>query len=75
MKSDGKKLESLVAFVEETLVPEGFSVTKYERIYTDEGIQIAEFYIEIRGQIGSTDILWLIECRDRPASGPVPFMD
>lgn len=72
MKSDGKQLESLVAFVEETLVPEGFSVTKNERIYNDEGIQIAEFDIEIRGQIGSTDISWLIECRDRPATGPAP---
>ena len=72
MKSDGKQLESLVAFVEENLVPDGFSVIKNERVYNDEGIQIAEFDIEIRGKVGSTDIAWLIECRDRPASGPAP---
>lgn len=72
MNSDGKQLESLVAFVEETLVPDGFSVTKNERIYNDEGVQIAEFDIEIHGKVGSTEISWLIECRDRPASGPAP---
>lgn len=72
MKSDGKQLESLVAFVEEKLVPSGFSVTKNERIYNDEGVQIAEFDIEICGKVGSTEISWLIECRDRPASGAAP---
>ena len=72
MKPDGKQLESLVAFVEEKLVPDGFSVSKNERIYNDVGIQIAEFDIEIHGKIGSTEISWLIECRDRPSSGPAP---
>ncbi len=72
MKSDGKQLESLVAFVEENLVPDGFSVTKNECVYNNEGIQIAEFDIEIRGKVGSTEIAWLIECRDRQASGPAP---
>jgi hypothetical protein len=72
MKSDGKQLESLVAYVEKTLLPEGFSVTPNERIFNDEGIQIAEFDIEIKGRIGSTEISWLIECRDRPSSGPAP---
>lgn len=72
MTSDGKQLEALVAFVEETLLPEGFKVTTNERIFNDEGIQIAEFDIEIRGKVGSTEIAWLIECRDRPTSGPAP---
>lgn len=72
MASDGKQLEALVAFVEKTLLPEGFDVKANERVFNDEGIQIAEFDIEIRGKIGSTDFAWLIECRDRPANGPAP---
>lgn len=72
MTSDGKQLEALVAFVEETLLPTGFKVTTNERVFNDEGIQIAEFDIEIRGKVGTTEIAWLIECRDRPTSGPAP---
>lgn len=72
MISDGKQLEALVAYVEKTLLPDGFKVTMNERVFNDEGIQIAEFDIEIRGKIGSTEIAWLIECRDRPTSGPAP---
>lgn len=72
MASDGKQLEALVAYVENRLLPEGFDVVTNERIFNDEGIQIAEFDIEIRGKVGSTDIAWLIECRDRPTSGPAP---
>lgn len=72
MASDGKHLEALVAFVEKTLLPEGFDVKTNERVFNDEGVQIAEFDIEIRGRIGSTDFAWLIECRDRPADGPAP---
>jgi restriction endonuclease len=72
MKSDGKRLENLVAFVEQTLLPAGFTVTTNDRVYNDEGVQIAEFDVQARGRIGTTDFAWLIECRDRPASGPAP---
>lgn len=41
-------------------------------MFNDEGIQIAEFDIEIRGKVGSTNIAWLIECRDRPGHGRMP---
>jgi hypothetical protein len=70
--SDGKQLEALVAFVEKTLLPQGFEVKSNARVYDDEGVQIAEFDIEIRGKVGSTALSWLIECRDRPAKGPQP---
>src|SRR5712691_3000047 len=72
MGADGRQLEGLVAFVEQTLLPQGFEVKTNERIYNDEGVQIAEFDIEVRGKVGSTEIAWLIECRDRPGQGPAP---
>ena len=72
MHSDGKQLEALVSFVEETLVPPGFDVKANSRVFNDEGVQIAEFDIEIRGKMGSTSIAWLIECRDRPGQGAAP---
>jgi hypothetical protein len=72
MASDGKQLETLVAFVEKNLLPAGFEVKANERVYNDEGVQIAEFDIEINGKVGSTSIAWLIECRDRPGHGPAP---
>lgn len=70
--NDGKQLEGLVAFVERTMLPEGYDVKTNHRIYNEDGIQVAEFDVEIRGRLGTTDIAWLIECRDRPGSGPAP---
>lgn len=72
MASDGKQLEALVAFVESKLLPEGFRVQTNLCVRNDDGIQIAELDIEVRGKVGSTSIAWLIECRDRPSDGPAP---
>lgn len=72
MGSDGKHLEGLVSFVEETLLPQGFDVRTNQKVFNDEGVQIAEFDIEIRGRVGTTSIAWLIECRDRPGTGAAP---
>lgn len=72
MAHDGKRLEALVAFVERTLVPQGFKVTTNDRVLNDEGIQIAEFDVLIEGAIGTGEFQWLIECRDRPSSGAAP---
>ena len=72
MIQDGKSLETLVRQIEELLLPQGFSVIGNHRVYNEEGAQIAEFDVEIRGRLGSTDITWLIECRDRPGQGPAP---
>lgn len=69
MSSDGKQLETLVAFVERELLPPGFVVKSNERVFNDEGVQIAEFDIEVNGKVGTTTISWLIECRDRPGGG------
>ena len=67
----GKEIEELVGTIEGLLIPKGFTVTKNSRMYND-GVQVAEFDVEIRGKLGSADIAWLIECRDRPADGPAP---
>ncbi len=72
MSNTGEKLERLVRAIERSLLPEGMDVVANERVYDDEGVQIAEFDIEIRGKVGSTRFNWLIECRDRPADGPAP---
>jgi hypothetical protein len=72
MATDGKRLEALVAFVEQTLVPAGFDVTTNDRVFNDDGIQIAEFDVLVQGKIGTSEFRWLIECRDRPSSGPAP---
>lgn len=36
----------------------------------DDGIQIAELDVEATGELGSSSIRWVFECRDRPADGP-----
>jgi len=70
--ADGKQLEDLVATIEGLLLPNGFAVTKNTRVYNDNGVQVAEFDVEIRGKLGSGNIAWLIECRNRPREGPAP---
>jgi len=72
MAKDGKRLEGLVAHVESVLVPEGFTVATNTDVRDDSGLVIAEFDIEVRGLLSTTDIVWLIECRDRPSAGPAP---
>jgi hypothetical protein len=70
--NDGKGLEALVAFVEETLVPKGLNVQTNRRVFDEEGRQVAEFDVEVRGKVSTTSFAWLIQCRDRPSSGPAP---
>lgn len=70
--ADGKQIEELVATIEGRLLPLGFEVKKNTRVYNDNGVQVAEFDVEIRGKLGSTEIAWLLECRNRPGEGPAP---
>jgi hypothetical protein len=70
--NDGKALENLVCEIEKLLLPGGFTVRSNNRVYNQDRVQVAEFDLEIRGTIGSTEIAWLIECRDRPGDGPAP---
>ena len=72
MVKDGRQLEEVVAEFERLLLGSGFQVTPNDRVFDDEGNQIAEFDIRIEGRVGSTWFNWLIECRDRPSQGPAP---
>lgn len=72
MRNNGRALEKLVEYVEKTLANEGFRVAVNRKLHNDEGVQIAEFDVTVKGQFGSTEISWLIECRDRPSSGKAP---
>jgi hypothetical protein len=72
MSHDGKALEKLLTDIEKLLLGEGYSITSNERVYDDDGNQIAEFDVSIEGRVGSTSFNWLIECRNRPSKGPAP---
>lgn len=72
MRNDGRALEELVEYVEKTLSTEGFQVSVNRKLHNDDGVQIAEFDVIVEGRFGSTDISWLVECRDRPSSGKAP---
>jgi hypothetical protein len=70
MHRNGKALESIVAIVERTF--DGAHVEVREKAFDEDGNQVAEFDIVISGKFGSTDLRWLIECRDRPSEGAAP---
>ena len=47
-------------------MPNGFEIEARERVLDDARRQIAEFDVVTRGNVGSTDFTWLIECRQKP---------
>jgi hypothetical protein len=70
--NSGRELERLVQEIERCLLPSGFDVVVNQTAFNAEGDQIAEFDIVISGRLGSSQVKWLIECRDRPSRGPAP---
>lgn len=72
MAFDGVALERFVQQIEELYLPPGCDVQVRKRVYDESGVQLAEFDVVIQGKFGSTDISWLIECRDRPSEGAAP---
>src|SRR5262249_54789512 len=68
----GQELEELVAFVESTFGSKGLEVKTNQKLFDEDGIQLAELDVEVRGKLGTTDISLLIECRNRPSHGPAP---
>lgn len=71
MAADGKRLENLVRYIEEQLLPPGFTIESNVRT-DDESVGAGEFDLIVSGRLGSLDVKWLIECRDRPSAGPAP---
>lgn len=69
MANTGEDLENFVARIEREFLPEGFTVDTRVKQYSD-GVQLAEFDIRIAGTIGTVEYCCIIECRDRPGSGP-----
>lgn len=72
MKNSGKKLEELVAQIENILLPENFTIHKNIREYDDKGVCTNEFDIIFEGKVGSGYYKGLIECRDRQSQGKAP---
>ena len=72
MASDGKDLEELVSTIERLFLPGGCTVESRKIERTEAGTQLAEMDITVTGKLGTTEILWLIECRDRPSEGAAP---
>lgn len=75
MKNDGKSLEALVSLIERLHVPPGVEVKTNTKVFNDEGVQVAEFDVEIRGDLGTTKISWLIQCRDRQGTAPADWIE
>jgi hypothetical protein len=41
------------------MLPEGFEVRNNRLVYDDDRNQLAEFAVELRGKVGSTNFAWL----------------
>ena len=70
--NDGRQLQDLVELIESKLIPAGFRVETNWSEFDAEGNYLAEFDIQFIGTNENAGIKWLIECRDRPSSGPAP---
>lgn len=75
MTRDGKQLENLVRQIEELLLPQGLAVTSNRKVFNYDGVTVAEFDVEINGRVGSADMSWLIECRDRAQPAPASWIE
>jgi hypothetical protein len=73
MANDGRRLESFVAFIEGLHFGSETSIKTNVRHHDECGNLSGEVDVEVRGKFGSTEILWIIECRDRPSDGAAPI--
>lgn len=69
----GEHFEEIIKQIEEIKLPKNFKIKARERIYED-GFQLAEFDIDIQGEIDSAPVKWLFECRDRPSEKKAPLL-
>lgn len=68
---NGDRFEEIIKQIEEIKLPKNFKIKARERIYED-GFQLAEFDIDIQGEIDGAPVKWLFECRDRPSERKSP---
>lgn len=71
-RNDGRKLESIVTYIESLRLPEGWTITPRVLRKSEAGGTGGELDILLKGKVGTIDLTWLIECRDRPSAGPAP---
>jgi hypothetical protein len=75
MSRKGRLLEILVKHLQGFLGPQGLEIKSPELFYQN-GKQIGEIDVTVRGKLGSSSIFVGIECRDRPKDGPqgIPWL-
>ena len=72
MKNDGKGLESFICDIEKAIVGTSLKLIQNRRVYSDDGVQLAELDLEIEGMVKGRYFRSLLECRDRPSQGRAP---
>ena len=75
MPRKGRSLEKLVAFLEKTLGPQGIKVKSPDYIRGRISKSLREIDISLRSHIGSSEILVIIECRDRKGTEDVTWIE
>lgn len=75
MPRKGRGLEKLVALLEENLGPKGIKVKSPDYIKGCKSKSAREVDVSLRSQIGSSDILVIVECRDRKDTEDVDWIE
>jgi hypothetical protein len=75
MPRKGRDLEKLVVLFEENLGPKGISVKSPDYIEGQKSKSKREVDISLRSTIGSSDILIIVECRDRKGTEDVTWIE
>jgi len=75
MPRKGRSLEKLVAFFEKTLGPQGIKVKSPDYIKGRISKSPREVDISLRSHTGSSEILVIIECRDRKGTEDVTWIE
>ncbi|HUI39919.1 MAG TPA: restriction endonuclease, partial [Methanothrix sp.] len=75
MVRKGRDLELLVAFLENHLGPLGIEIKSPDYIQDKDTSQLREVDISLRSKIGSSNILAIVECRDRKGDEDVTWIE
>ena len=75
MVRKGRDFELLVASLEDYLSPLGIEVASPDRIKDKDTDQTREVDISLKGKIGSSEVLVIIECRDRNDNEDVRWIE